>query len=536
MSQVQNLTIENQLKFETVRRIQKGNIFQILLISNFAYFYSSDFFKTFNYYSIALFIVIIISLRSYLFYKFKDRPEKIVNQFPLQMVFSLTASFCFGLLLCFAILYFSGNTEILIPIFVSAGLMTGSMSSMAPVPNYQKFYILVHSLPNFFALLYLQKTNPLYAHFATLYFIYVLYLIYSSKGINADLKNSYLKEFQSREQKETLQKVIDLVPGFVALADKNGNWESTSQSFSELKKCSELSLAFSQFKLSSLNKLTKEISWKYQDIDYAFIISFQKYPDQSMIAVGIPAEEIIEIRKELDKQRLKSEYSARLATLGEMAGGMAHEINNPLAVIIGNCNLALKAINQWPANLEVIKDKLDKISKTSFRINKIINGLRRFSRQSDNDPLVLTSISDLIEDTLELCRERFYQNNIEFKIASIPEIQVPMRMVQISQVLINLLNNAFDVIKNLDERFIELKFETTESHFIIYVINSGPKISESISAKIFEPFFTTKDVGQGTGLGLSISRSLLLDHNGILQLSENTNLTTFEIRLPLKQS
>ncbi len=141
----------------------------------------------------------------------------------------------------------------------------------------------------------------------------------------------------------------------------------------------------------------------------------------------------------------------------------------------------------------------------------------------------------MIDDTLELCREKFYQNAIELKVGSVPDIKLPIRSVQISQVLLNLLNNAFDAVKELPDPNVTIDFELTATDLFIKISDSGSGIPAAITDRIFDPFFTTKEVGQGTGLGLSISRSILLDHQGDIHLLHNEARTTFCVRLPFSR-
>jgi signal transduction histidine kinase len=104
--------------------------------------------------------------------------------------------------------------------------------------------------------------------------------------------------------------------------------------------------------------------------------------------------------------------------------------------------------------------------------------------------------------------------------------------VEISQTLLNLLNNAFDVIEKLEERWIRIQIDKKDDYLTMSVINSGPKIPDAVVEKIFQPFFTTKGVGKGTGLGLSISKNIIERHNGTLSVDNSCQNTKFDIRIP----
>ncbi len=234
--------------------------------------------------------------------------------------------------------------------------------------------------------------DPVFKSIGTMHSFYMLYIVFNSAGITKDLHRAYNAEILARDQKDILQNVIDLVPGFVALSDSQGNWITHSRSFTKHMHSVAFQEVFKQFRLGHVTQYTREVSWTEDGHLYSYVLSTQKYHDLSMIIVGVPAEEIHEMRKALDSQRLKAEFSARLATLGEMAGGIAHEVNNPLAVIIGVCSQVLALAKQSEPDMQKITDKIEKISKTSFRISKIVSGLQSFSRQSDGDPFVATKL------------------------------------------------------------------------------------------------------------------------------------------------
>jgi len=243
--------------------------------------------------------------------------------------------------------------------------------------------------------------------------------------------------------------------------------------------------------------------------------------------------------KALEEQRAKLVSSSKLSTLGEMAGGIAHEINNPLAVIYGKANQISLMTSDPDTSLdrERIAIAASKIEKTADRIATIIRGLRVFSRDGDNDPFERKALRTIIEETLEFCSARFKSHEIELRInAPDKPLELECRPVQIAQVLLNLLNNAHDAVQGQSDRWVEIKIEDFDQELGITVTDSGPGIPKEIAAKIMEPFFTTKEVGKGTGLGLSISRGIIESHGGRLHLDMTATNTRFIITLPKKQA
>lgn len=231
--------------------------------------------------------------------------------------------------------------------------------------------------------------------------------------------------------------------------------------------------------------------------------------------------------------------SAKLASLGEMAGGIAHEINNPLSIILGKADILATLledeINDRPQLISIAKSIMD----TADRIDVIVQGMRTFSRRSDDDSMVEEVVQDVIKSTMDLCSARFRNHDVDLKI-DVPEepIYVACRRVQIGQVLMNLLGNALDAVENLDDKWVEihLKIDESRDNVILVVENSGERIPNHVRLKMFEPFFTTKDVGKGTGLGLSISRNIIGGHGGIIKYDETCDHPKFIISLPASRS
>lgn len=241
----------------------------------------------------------------------------------------------------------------------------------------------------------------------------------------------------------------------------------------------------------------------------------------------------------LRSEQARSSYVGKLAALGEMAGGVAHEINNPLAIIKASSEQLIDLIGLERGNSDRAKVLASKIDSTSQRIASIVRGLRYFSRDGRSDPFEQVAISDVIQDTLSLCVEKFRYYGVKFTMPKDPpQVVVPCQPTQISQVLLNLLNNAFDAIAELPEkdRWIHLEMQVEDKGVKILVSNSGPRISREIEEKIFQPFFSTKEVGKGTGLGLSISKGIIDLHSGKLEVSADSKVTCFVITLPTTEA
>ncbi|MCS6837642.1 MAG: ATP-binding protein [Bdellovibrionaceae bacterium] len=222
---------------------------------------------------------------------------------------------------------------------------------------------------------------------------------------------------------------------------------------------------------------------------------------------------------------------AKMAVLGEMASGVAHEINNPLSVISGRASLIKKKLLEMP-NTEGILEHVAKIQKQVDRISRIINGLRSFARSSGPEPKTKHSLNRIIEDSVDLVFDLAQKRGVKIEVKYGNDYDVLCRPIQISQILVNLLHNAIDAVAELEERWIEVEVEDDSKYIHIHVTDSGRGIPPDIASRMMQPFFTTKPTGQGTGLGLSLSKGIAEEHGGDLCYQDQFPNTRFTLILP----
>lgn len=235
---------------------------------------------------------------------------------------------------------------------------------------------------------------------------------------------------------------------------------------------------------------------------------------------------------QLEEERARQVGASRLASLGEMAGGVAHEINNPLAIIAGYTGRLSDVITAEPFARDRALEIVSRIERTTARIATIVKGLRAISREGGFDPKDTTSVEAIVQDTLGLCFEKFRNHGVTVDTKFEPGLVVSCRSVQISQVLLNLLTNAFFAVSKQPNAKIYVDTKLIDNFVEISVVDSGLGIEPALRERIFEPFFTTKPVGMGTGLGLSIAASIVREHQGELLLDPASSRTRFVIRLP----
>jgi two-component system cell cycle sensor histidine kinase/response regulator CckA len=251
--------------------------------------------------------------------------------------------------------------------------------------------------------------------------------------------------------------------------------------------------------------------------------------------VGI-AEDITVLREaqeRLEATQAQVISNAKFAALGEMASGIAHEINNPLAVIHGLTVQLQELFRNKNASTTMVLDSLGSMEKMANRIAAIVKGLRTFSRQTDGDPMSPADLVAIAQETLAMCEAKLHAAGILVTLnVPLGRVTVRCRSSEISQVLLNLLSNAFDAVSALRERTILLRVETANGKARLSVEDSGLGIEESRRDRIFQPFYTTKEVGKGTGLGLSISKGIVEAHGGRLFLDTSSPKTRFVVELP----
>lgn len=236
-------------------------------------------------------------------------------------------------------------------------------------------------------------------------------------------------------------------------------------------------------------------------------------------------------------ERISAMQAAKMASLGEMAGGIAHEINNPLAIIAMRTRHVKHLLERGAQNIPTALELLSVMDDTVERIASIIRGLRFFARIGDQDPFEEVSMANIFKDTVPLCRDRLVAAQVELAIEPGPlDTRVECRPVQISQIILNLLNNAIHAATHGPEpRWIRVLVEHDDTMLRVKISNSGAKIPEDIRNRIMEPFFTTKKLGEGTGLGLSISKGIAEEHGGRLYLDDENPNTCFVLELALRR-
>lgn len=241
---------------------------------------------------------------------------------------------------------------------------------------------------------------------------------------------------------------------------------------------------------------------------------------------------------QLEKQKAINVHQAKLASLGVIAAGLGHEINNPMSIAAGFLKILKQNIQKDIPSEKSGKysDHLSHIEEAHLRVLEIVKNLKQYSRAGDQgineiiDPLIC------VENTYALVSGIYEKEGIKLDFERLPDTQVRVKgnggFVQ--QALMNFLSNARDAIEKQNQKVIRIKAYQNGPNFEVSVTDNGPGIPDKVAGHIFDPFFTTKEPGRGTGLGLGISLELIKSMGGNI-LFENTNAggASFILSLPV---
>ena len=230
--------------------------------------------------------------------------------------------------------------------------------------------------------------------------------------------------------------------------------------------------------------------------------------------------------------------NGRMKLLGELAAGVAHEINNPLTIVAGNALMLRKRLEKLPDG-ETLIPFLKQIEEGTQRISKITMGMGALARGSQ-DAIERVSINPklLIQGTLDFYVSRLTSHGVQLELVDTtsPKDCVHVNAPQFSQVLMNLLNNALYAVRESEYPKIRVRSEIDGKYWKLQVEDNGPGVPKEVQDRVFKPFFTTKPPGEGTGLGLSLCKRLIHDEKGTLDYARNEPWTIFRIQIPCQEA
>jgi two-component system NtrC family sensor kinase len=269
-----------------------------------------------------------------------------------------------------------------------------------------------------------------------------------------------------------------------------------------------------------------------EDVPVSYSAGIIKEGNREVGSVGIffDLRDHLRMHEELEQARLEVLQAEKIASLGRLAAGVAHEINNPLAGILIYADLLLKEVGHNPS----WRQDMEEIITQTLRCKEIVNRLLEFSRRSLAET-VLFNVNEVIAQGVKLLsRQTLFQ---DIQILQDLDPRLPYIVGdpgQIRQVLTNLMINAADAMNGKGRLTISSRFDPDQEQVVLRIADTGPGIDPDTVTKIFEPFFTTKPPGKGTGLGLSIAYGIIQRHGGTIDVDSLPGEgTTFVLTLPI---
>lgn len=255
--------------------------------------------------------------------------------------------------------------------------------------------------------------------------------------------------------------------------------------------------------------------------------------DELNLLVGRAAKHV-KLLRDLDSANLKFLRASRIAAAGEIAGGVAHEVNTPLASL----NLIFEQIQNATKfsmnSSSEVSELVQEGTRTVSRIAEIVKSLLSFSKSNSPEACRPYSVNRILEETLSVCKGRIEASGALISLKALrADRAVECRPLEISQVLLSLVCNSCDAVISLPQKWIEIAAEVVGRNVEISVTDSGVGIGTDVRKNLFQPFFTTKKWGEGKGLSLCVAKGILEDQGGSIFFDEARVNTRFVLRVPL---
>lgn len=245
----------------------------------------------------------------------------------------------------------------------------------------------------------------------------------------------------------------------------------------------------------------------------------------------IKNKKLKESYKALKRNQEQMIQNSKFVTMGTLLGGIAHEINNPLMILNGNAQ-QLKMIINKNMDKEVLFKKIDNISHATFRVKDIIGNLVGLIKD-ENIEKEDVDLDNLVQSVINIFDHSFKSKNINLEYSINENIKWNCNSVKVKEMLLNLIKNSYDAIKESKNPWIKIEIKTSKKMINIDITDSGMGLDKKVSSEVFDPFFTTKEIGSGYGLGLSISKKIAESHNGNILYKEKKGNTNFNLNFNL---
>ncbi len=539
---MENINIEKELKKEVYLRSPESSIGQIILAMIFIYISQGYVvaYKSFFYMAILCIVFGLIRLMAAVKYKKSITPtnfnEKVIE-------WSAVASgaswgFLFSTVYWELGLYQAPSIALYV---IIAGIASGAASSLFSI-GYVYFTFMFSTVMVPGILMIAKEVVTEEKLFGVMLVLFFAFLTSQARRNKANLKARILHAHYLDEETNRIQNLFEVIPGVFCNFQLNGKVISSNKAWGEL--CVKLHASSENvYSLLNIKEIVTgngidekrvesfEIDFKGDNEKVSYMVYVKKATTpKTFIMFMVETTELKNVQEEIKQKNAHLQHSARLIELGETVGAIAHEINNPLTIVLGKVH-SLKRL-QLEQISEKAKNDLDAIEKSSKRINALVVGMKNLVRSSESDLLSVENFEPYLETVQFLAKNKAEAKKIDFEIIKeTDDLTCYCRPSQVEQVLINLISNAMDAIENQKEKWVKLIIRREDESLIFEVTDSGNGIPQELEAKIWNPFFTTKEIGKGTGLGLSISLTIAKENQGSLIYMKKNNHTSFELKL-----
>ena len=338
--------------------------------------------------------------------------------------------------------------------------------------------------------------------------------------------------------RRTWQEVVDAISPAICIVDRSGRIRRANRAFADLVNAPPASLIGRPWHAFVPPEWTSDLERALDEQGVGREVDLRT-GDQTYAVTAVPITStdrstlVLLFDDQTERRRLQDQLiqSEKLSAIGQLIAGIAHDLNNPLASVVGFADFLREVPDVPPA----LREPLAVIQEEAERASNIVKNLLGFARKQEHQRRP-TSLATLLDNTLLLLRNQLMAHRVEAHIEV--EADLPMPHIdsnQIQQVFVNLIHNAAQAIASSGRPgTIIVRARPWLDGVAVDVIDDGPGMSESLASQVFEPFFTTKPEGEGTGLGLSISQGIVSEHGGrILLATEEGRGSTFTVQLPL---
>lgn len=425
---------------------------------------------------------------------------------------------------------------------IAIGLSAGALISLYPHFSLMVSYTFILIAPMVFKLL--KMGHPVATGTAVCSICFFVFMLAQGRRANRDFWLHQALKISAQERNHTLSAVLDAIPGYVSWLSEDLRYIGGNQNFLRAFELTPESLAGRNVgSISNDERFHAELVDFQRSIDPSrlvehsvttskgmrwMLLALQKFKLgelPSIMVVGVDIHPMKEAQYELERSRLQSLHAAKMITLGHMAGSVAHEINNPLAIISSRAEQGTLILEQEPLDRQRLLAIFQRIRETTVRIAGIIRALRNLSRDASTDPFEFTSARELILKSVEIGRTKFQSMGTQIRLSlPDPDIELECRSVELIQAFSSLLQYAHDGLKPGDARWISISVEDAGKEVRVTLKDSGNSIPPSIDV-----------AARDFSLSLHLAQAILGAHGGALRLESPAGQTQFVFEIPKRQ-